>query len=401
MHIDHSESRIGFEVSEKARAAVASLGRTEDVKFSPGNQRLAIADHFRDKIVVFDLSIESGLSSKQITLTNAIEISSSYLKRPHGLDFIGDNTIIVANREGQICLFEIPAGGTGSCELSPASILTSKEISSPGSVAVSKNPEGCYEALICSDYTDKVSRHTLRFKDKSPDDDGQALLQKWIRFPDGICVSKKSDWIAVSNHDTHAVFVYKNDSGLNNMSNPDGILRHYYPHGLRFACDDRFLIATSAGSPYLNIYEAAEADWRGVRDPVLTIKVLSDEDFLRCRISREDGGPKGIDVNNDMDLMVVTCENQPLLFFDLQSILQQARSNTVERQESAATKSFLQEKFTNVSRAVKLKHQLYLGQITATCTKQIRWLLTRAPVLSWVLNWVRRRMKRPVIVRSY
>ena len=64
---------------------------------------------------------------------------------------------------------------------------------------------------------------------------------------------------------------------------------------------------------------------RGVRHPVLTIKVLSDEDYLRCRKTREDGGPKGIDINKDTNLLVVTCENKPLAFFDLTSILESAR----------------------------------------------------------------------------
>ena len=189
----------------------------------------------------------------------------------------------------------------------------------------------------------------------------RVLLNKWIQFPDGICVSKDKKWIAVSNHDTHAVFLYKNDSSLNARSAPDGILRHYYPHGLRFASADRFLIAASAGSPYVNVYQALDSDWRGVRSPVLSIKVLSNEDYLRARISREDGGPKGIDINNAMDVLVMTCEQHPLAFFDLDPILKNSRLQS----SLASPKSV---KLLGGRKALEVRYQLYLGKITAAFT---------------------------------
>ena len=59
------------------------------------------------------------------------------------------------------------------------------------------------------------------------------------------------------------------------------------------------------------------SNWRGVRSPSITAKVLSDEDYLRCRISHEDGGLKELDIDDENNLLVVTCENQPLAFYDL------------------------------------------------------------------------------------
>ena len=35
--------KVDFRAGDRARAIVASLGRTEDVRFSPSNRRLAIA----------------------------------------------------------------------------------------------------------------------------------------------------------------------------------------------------------------------------------------------------------------------------------------------------------------------------------------------------------------------
>ena len=124
---------------------------------------------------------------------------------------------------------------------------------------------------------------------------------------------------------------------IRSIIGPRRNLRHYYPHGLHFALQDRFILAASAGSPYINIYEATDSNWRGVRGPVKTAKVLTDEDYLRCRISREDGGPKGLDIADEMNLLVVTCENQPLAFYDLASIL-----NFEESKNHSWAKSFNQ-----------------------------------------------------------
>lgn len=404
MVVDHSTNALRFEAEGSVGEAVAALGRTEDVKFSPSNHRLAIADHFRDKIVVFDLALSNSVpAGKRVVLTNAIEISSSHLRRPHGLDFIDDEKIIVANREGHSCIFAVPDGATGKHEANPIAVLTSPEISSPGSVAVSMGSSGASEILICSDYSNKVSKHSFN-GGASKTDNGRALLQKWIRFPDGICISEKKEWIAVSNHDTHAVFIYKNDDALGPTAKPVGLMRHYYPHGLRFVSDDQFLLATSAGSPFLNIYEASNGDWRGVRNPALTVRVLSDDDFLRCRISREDGGPKGVDVNRDMDLLVVTCENIPLQFFDLQSILQQARSNSRSapiNQATATGGGNTAKIWPELRDKVQLDYHLCLGHVTGVFTKQIRWVLTEVPILSRGLNAMRRLMRRPMIAKPF
>ena len=43
--------------------------------------------------------------------------------------------------------------------------------------------------------------------------------------------------------------------------------------------------------------------------------MLSDKDFKRGHHNPKEGGPKGLDLTNDETLMVVTCEEQPLAFF--------------------------------------------------------------------------------------
>ena len=112
---------------------------------------------------------------------------------------------------------------------------------------------------------------------------------------------------------------------LNEFSDPDGILRGvYYPHGLRFTSDGRFILVADAGAPYVNIYQKDHLDWHGVRYPLLSFRVLNNHDFVRGRHTPEEGGPKGIDIDDATNVIVTTSETQPLAFFDLDAILENA-----------------------------------------------------------------------------
>src|SRR5262245_20213693 len=88
--------------------AALALGRAEDVKFSPNNRRLAVVSYSKNRIVVFEVCIAASLSTKSIALTGACEFASEHLRLPHGVQFIDDEAIIVANRAGDITIFKLP-----------------------------------------------------------------------------------------------------------------------------------------------------------------------------------------------------------------------------------------------------------------------------------------------------
>ena len=51
--------KINYTASEQVRNVIESLGRTEDIKFSPNNKRLAVAGYNRKRIAVFDLGFNT------------------------------------------------------------------------------------------------------------------------------------------------------------------------------------------------------------------------------------------------------------------------------------------------------------------------------------------------------
>lgn len=316
------------------RDAIEALGRTEDVRFSPNNRRVAVAGFIRNRITVFDIDISASPAGSQVALTGAIELSSPSMKRPHGLDFIDDDTIIVANRAGDVAIFRLPAGepGVRSLEVEPLQIWRAGEVNlvtSPGSVSVVRFGTDSCEILVCNNYGHTVTRHALDLQDDCALGSSEVLLRKWLDIPDGVTVSHDRRWIAISNHNTHSVLLYDNLPSLNEHSDPVSILRGIsYPHGLRFSSDGRHLLVADAGAPDVHVYTRDGDDWGGVRDPESTIKVLDEAAFLRGHVNPQEGGPKGLDISIDSTVLVVSTEFQPLAFFEVPAMLGQRDAQT-------------------------------------------------------------------------
>jgi hypothetical protein len=221
---------------------IANLGRTEDIKFSPTNRRLAVAGFERNQITIFDIYIDSAQRDPTLEITDVVELSSSHLQHPHGVDFFDDDTIIVANRDGDAAILRVPPVGSDSCQLMPVGVIPGNVLAAPGSVAVIRKGFGLYEVLICNNRGHTVTRHLLDLSTEFEVKANHVVLQRWLDSPDGISISSDMQWVAISNHGSHSVLIYENSSRLNESSSPVGILRCVYsPHGLRFTNDCRFL----------------------------------------------------------------------------------------------------------------------------------------------------------------
>ena len=374
---------IQYTAQQSVTDAVGSLGRTEDVRFSPSNRRLAVASFSRNRIVVFDIDIASSSGATQVALTGGVELASSALQWPHGLDFIDDDTLIVTSRGSDVALFKLPPGEKiiQTHEVLPIARWPANGttlLDAPGSVAVTRVKEDVGEVLICNNDGHTVSRHLV---DRAADGalrKSEVLLNKYLNGPDGVSLSPDQRWIAVSNHTTHNVLLYENSPVLNSDTKPDGILRCiFYPHGLRFSADGHHLFVADAGAPYLHIYAQDPDQWRGVRHPVATVKIMDDAVFQRGRCNPENGGPKGLDIDACSNILVVTSEYQPLAFFDVPLLLQHAFAGGSEHEK----------------RTLSISHELSL-------MREIRMMAERAMeanalrnTMSWRITAPLRRLK--------
>lgn len=319
--------RIDGLVSPSAQAVLASLGRTEDVMFSPSGRRLAIAGFRANRIALFDVAVTVSELGKQVVVGDAVELEASTLQAPHGLCFFDDATVAVANRSGGVQVYAVPParGESGRRAVEAIQTITGGEAASirtPGSVASFPLGPDTVELLVCHNYSNIVTRHVLDRRHGFASVHDEVLLRAGLDVPDGICISPDGTWIAVSNHNKHEVLLYRRKVGLNPGAAPDAVLRNVIcPHGVRFTPDQRHVLVADAHARYVNVYERGAGGWQGEHDPCRMVPVLDWTTFFRGRTNPEEGGPKGIDIDPGMHVLACTTEFQTLAFFDLADVL--------------------------------------------------------------------------------
>ena len=324
-------AEVPYSASVAAHRVIADLGRTEDVQFSPSNRRLAVAAFHHNRIAVFDVAISRCAGKAQVALNGVVEIEAEMLKGPHGLCFLDEDTLAVANRDGSVEVFGMPvAGAAANGEATRRSTVSggpSSRIVTPGSVAAVALDDDTIELLVCNNYVNSVTRHVLDRRGDFVSSADEVLLQRGLDIPDGICISPDRRWIAISNHNTHSVLLYDRSRRLGPDSEPDGLLRNVLcPHGVRFTFDQEFILVADAAARYVNVYRRDGDTWRGTRDPVRLFEAVTPEVFARGRMNPQEGGPKGIDISKDTNVLVATTEFQALAFFDVDEVVRVAEA---------------------------------------------------------------------------
>lgn len=322
------------------REALSGMGRTEDLAFSPDFTRLAIAEFAENRVLVVDVDKDERLATGRLALTGCVELSSRQFHSPHGLTFLDEKTIIVANREGDTLILPVPPRGSTAThhESSPVQTIRPgwrRPKFTPGSVAVLSDTPSQTEVLVCNNYQNSLSRYLLDRRRDYRVRSSQVLLQKRLDVPDGVAVSPDGRWIAISNHSTYTILIFENSGEMNLTTEPAGILINVEcPHGLGFTGDCKTLLVASAAAPFVHVFErkavvdgSERDDWYGMRGPVASLRVMDEETFLKGRANDEEGGPKGLVVSTQLNLVALTSDFQPLAFFDLQEVLQMARLN--------------------------------------------------------------------------
>ena len=147
--------------------------------------------------------------ARRSTATDFLRLTSRGIGQVHGIDFIDDRTLAVANRDGDVTILELPPGAVRRPRLRcragrPASARAgSCELDTPGSVAVRKEWWGKVSLLVCNNFTPpnhppcrRSPRRVTGEVELGP------AVQRGLEIPDGIAVSPDRRWIAVSSHNT-------------------------------------------------------------------------------------------------------------------------------------------------------------------------------------------------------
>lgn len=307
-----------------------TLARTEDLRFSPCGRYLAIAGFGKNEIAIFEVAETEESETRPLSLTRHTRIVSDCLKQPHGIDFVDDRRLVVANRNGFGEMFELPPNPTETDTLHLSSVATFKKLGFrkkvrwPGSVISIPHGSNRATLLFCNNYKDLISRHEISLSGEMPKiTDNRVAVKEELRVPDGIARCPASGTIAVSNHAHHNVVLYQGLDSMMPDARPDCTLtRVDCPHGLRFTSDGQYLLVADAAMPFVHIYERGTG-WNGEKRPVAHVRIMDDTLFMTGHSNPEEGGAKGLEIDAKDRFFLLTSEFQVMAIFDLQDILSQ------------------------------------------------------------------------------
>ena len=317
---------LEYKTTPEVQLILSQLGRTEDLELSPSRRLLAITGFCSDRMFVFKLNVEASTGSPEIHITDYVQFTSPALSHPHGIAFFDEHTVAIANRTGKVSFFRIPPMGKKqkSFDLKPLCVLRGNpfnRIHSPGSLYSYRTGKDRYRLLICNNYVHVVTEAEVRLNGSCSVRRHRTLLRKGLEIPDGIGVSASREWLVVSNHVPGTLLVYKNTPDLGASSDPVAELHGMdCPHGVRFADRDRKIIVVDSADPTLCVYTCGVDGWSGIYQPDKVVQVLDQDTFQLGRYNDEEGGPKGIDIDETSGVLAMTCEHRPLTFYRLDDL---------------------------------------------------------------------------------
>jgi hypothetical protein len=329
--VDDYDMRIALDAPELVRSTIEGLGRVEDVAFSPNNGLLALAAFERNSIGVCKVHIRVNGNRPRVEISNAVELSDPSLNAPHGVCFLDDRTVVVANRGGDVSVLQLSADddmreGAEFTLIDLPEGAGFEQLGEPSALTIVKDPEDGIEVLVCNNFSDTVTMHELE-NDPLSVKRSDVLLHRYLSLPDGVAVDADNQWIAVSSNYGHRVMVYERSRPLQEGSAPDAILLgSHHPHGLRFSLDGQQLFVADGYNPYVMVYERDGETWRGVQQPTAAIRVRDDDVYERDVSTHGywNAGPKGIDLDRGGNVLAITFVTEPLAFLDARAILERS-----------------------------------------------------------------------------
>ena len=321
------DSRVKISMDEVTCDFLNNIGRTEDIRFSSDNKKLAIAGFHENCILLMDIDIHYSNQKPEVNIIKCIKIISKHFKEPHGVDFIDNDYLVVASRQGNVTLFDIrnlPSNST-CVELRPIRVIKYvslyRRLNSPGSVCILNSRDDEIDILVCNNYSHKISRHVIPLKSRFKFVKNSVFIDKGLTIPDGIAINKNKSRLAISDQETKRVLIFNLMKGISPGSEYIGELRDAgSPHGVRFSDDGKKIFIADGGSPLINVYQSQSGDWSGSYYPSKILICMTDDDYLKWHTNPHEGGPKGLDITKDGSLLAISTHAVPLDFFYIKEI---------------------------------------------------------------------------------
>ena len=142
-------AEIPLDAPDEVRQALAEIGRTEDLRFSPSGRRMVLVGFTRGTISVGELEVSDRGKVALLTLELVDGVA---LEHPHGIDFLDEDTLVVASRGSGLATVRLTTGALVRSVRRPG-------LEVPGSVALA--PDGAGDVLVCDNAGNTVTRHSV------------------------------------------------------------------------------------------------------------------------------------------------------------------------------------------------------------------------------------------------
>lgn len=267
---------------------ISLIGRSESVKASPSGQKLAYSSFDLNEVIIFDYIVDYN----GIRIQRNIRFGTG-LKSPHGLAWIDEHTIVVANRGGPAVVFNI---SDSTCNY----IRSIEEMSKSNDVTVSVGPQNV-KLYFCKT-NNKIDYCDLN-DDWSVSVHGSLAALSDLQVPDGIALSPSGKILAITSALDDRIVIYDIKKQTHHtIGNTDR------PHSVCFLTED--LILTTGGNDHSVVC------WSTANNHLIyKFRILNKQQFS-LRYSDTEGGVKGICSCPRNRIIFLTCPNAPFLAVD-------------------------------------------------------------------------------------
>lgn len=304
--------------------------RSEDIAFSPSGRRLAVV---ATDGIVYLFSIVAD--ARPVELSSCTLLRSPSLASPHGVDFLDEDILVVANRRAGVTFYRLPASLNSHerITLDPIHTMTSdwfgaaeetrtlrgrRIVTGPGSIRA----HGGVLHIACNHHNTVTAHPCTHEGERIVTGEGDLLVRDGIEIPDGVAISRDGRWMAVSDHDHRRVLVFGRDDRELRCELRDPQLLH--PHGLCFDRSGSALFVADAGGRQVHVFSTTDAWSSDLEASGFRCKAVAAKAFRATRAATParhrslEGGIKGIDVDPSGVLVATTCRFQTVRFFEIE-----------------------------------------------------------------------------------
>jgi sugar lactone lactonase YvrE len=303
--------------------------RTEDVRFSPSGRVLAVVATSGD-ICLFAVDI----ASRPIRVNRSTVLHSASLASPHGIDFLNEHVVVVANRGGWLTFYRLPGVNTwkGNMTVEPIHEFGSTWFGGKGSTRqVNGRSVNCgpgsvrvvdRQLFVCCNNKSTLTAHPFTLKrEKVVVSDGEVVVHDGLEIPDGLALSRDGRWLAVGDHEYRCIMIMRRRTNqVLSCKLRDADLSH--PHGICFDPTGKALYVADAGERSMHVF-VSQDEWATNMDgSTFKLPAVLADAFNKTKESVDqkyrslEGGIKGVDVDASGRIIATTCQNQMLRFFE-------------------------------------------------------------------------------------